>query len=420
MNELSLIKLSKKLKILADGAKYDVSCSSSGGSRARDKNGMGDVNGMGICHSYAPDGRCISLLKILLTNQCVYDCKFCVNRVSSDIERAKFTVEEVVWLTLEFYRRNYIEGLFLSSGIMSSPDETMEQLTAVAKLLRTKYLFNGYIHLKAVAGASPELIEKAGFYADRVSTNIEMPLQADLDLLAPAKTIVEAHKTMAGVKDKILEFKQSGLSKLKRNFAPAGQSTQMVIGATPTSDKIVLGASQSLYTNYSLKRVYYSGYSPIPYADALLPSVKPSLMRENRLYQADWLIRFYGYDSSEFFSDKDQNLSLDLDPKTMWALNNRHYFPIDVNTASKEQLLRVPGFGVRSVLKILQLRIRKKVRVVDLKMLGVVWKRAQFFVETADQNFGLRSLESSGLKTLLKPAEQLNLFDQFQAVSGEI
>ncbi|MBD63724.1 MAG: putative DNA modification/repair radical SAM protein [Halobacteriovoraceae bacterium] len=422
MNELSLEKLRKKLKVLADAAKYDASCSSSGGARTRDAKGMGNVNGMGICHSYAPDGRCISLLKILLTNVCIYDCKFCVNRVSSDTERAKFTVDEIVWLTLEFYRRNYIEGLFLSSGIFNSSDETMEQLTAVARILRTKHFFNGYIHLKAVAGASQELIEKAGLYADRVSTNIEMPIQEDLDVLAPAKTISEAQNTMNDVKGRILEFKKPVklANNVERKFAPAGQSTQMVVGATQTSDKIILKTSESLYSNFSLRRVFYSSYSPIPFADAILPSLKPSLKRENRLYQADWLIRFYGFDSNELFANSDHNLPLDLDPKTVWALNNRHYFPININTANREEILRIPGVGVRSVQKILQLRRSQKIRVQDLKRLGVVWKRAQFFVETYDSNYGLRSLNSHHLKSHLKPDEQLNFFDSLNATTGEI
>lgn len=422
MNDLSLQKLSAKLKILADAAKYDASCSSSGGNRARNEKGMGNVTGMGICHSYAPDGRCISLLKILYTNYCIYDCKFCVNRVSSDVQRARFTVEEIVWLTLEFYRRNYIEGLFLSSGIFNSSDQTMEELTQVAKVLRTKHFFNGYIHLKAVAGASQELIEKAGLYADRVSTNIEMPVQQDLDLLAPAKTIVEAKITMEKVKESIIEFKKP--IKLENNitrvFAPAGQSTQMIVGATPSTDKTILNTSEKLYKDFSLRRVYYSSYSPIPFADAVLPTIKPSLQRENRLYQADWLLRFYGFDSTELFKNLDDNLPLDIDPKTMWALKNREYFPIDINTASKEQILRVPGIGVRSTQKILQLRRHRRIRVVDLKSLGVVWKRAQFFVETADENIGLRSLESDDLKGHLKPAEQLSFLDQLTSVSGEL
>ena len=422
MSSLSLEKLGKKLKILADAAKYDASCSSSGGSRARDQKGMGNVNGMGICHSYAPDGRCISLLKILLTNYCVYDCKFCINRVSSDVERARFTVEEIVWLTLEFYRRNYIEGLFLSSGIFNSSDATMDELTRVAKILREKHFFNGYIHLKAVAGASPELIEKAGLYADRVSTNIEMPVQEDLDVLAPAKTIVEAQKTMGDVKSKISEFKKplKLSTKLIRKFAPAGQSTQMVVGATKTSDKTILNTSEKLYSNFSLRRVFYSSYSPIPFADANLPSLKPSLQRENRLYQADWLIRFYGFKSTELFDHTDDNLLLDIDPKTVWAMNNRAYFPVDVNTASREQILRIPGIGVKSVNKILQLRRFQKIRVSDLKTLGVVWKRAQFFTQTYDNNYGLRSLEKDNLKSHLTPSTQLSFLDQIQSTTGEI
>lgn len=298
----------------------------------------------------------------------------------------------------------------------------MDELTSVARILRTKHFFNGYIHLKAVAGASPELIERAGMYADRVSTNIEMPIQEDLDILAPAKSIIEAQTTMQDVKSNIIEFKKPIKvdNKITRKFAPAGQSTQMVIGATKTSDKIILSTSEKLYSNFSLRRVYYSSYSPIPFADAILPNIKPSLQRENRLYQADWLIRFYGYESGELFTSTETNLPLDVDPKTVWAMNNRHYFPVDVNKATKEQILRIPGIGVKSVQKILQLRRRQKIRVSDLKVLGVIWKRAQFFVQTFDNNFGLRSLESSNLESHLKPSKQLNFLDQLQATTGEI
>ena len=292
----SAAAVTAKLKILADAAKYDASCASSGSQRKRDPNGMGNSEGMGICHSYTPDGRCVSLLKILLTNYCVYDCKFCINRVSSDVARARFTPEEVVWLTLEFYRRNYIEGLFLSSGIVDSPDATMLLLIRVVKTLREVHRFNGYIHLKVVPGASRELVEEAGLWADRVSANIELASQEDLNKLAPAKTLTAAETTMHQLKERLVEAKEEGKkSKLSPKFAPAGQTTQMIVGATPAPDAQLLEASSRLYRKHQLRRIYYSAYSPIPDTDALLPVRAPALGRENRLYQADWLMRFYGF-----------------------------------------------------------------------------------------------------------------------------
>lgn len=415
MKEISLSTIQKKLAILADAAKYDASCSSSGGKRQRDPKGMGNSEGMGICHSYAPDGRCISLLKILMTNFCIYDCKFCVNRVSNEVPRAKFAPEEVVWLTLEFYRRNYIEGLFLSSGIVSSPDETMLQLIRVAQTLRQVHRFNGYIHLKVVAGSSRELAEEAGLWADRVSANIEMPVQSDLDLLAPAKTIEAATTTMSMIADKLDETKESTKKKIKStpNFAPAGQSTQMVVGATASPDAAILTTSEKLYSKFSLKRVYYSAYSPIPNADAVLPVQKPSLIREHRLYQADWLLRFYGFQAKELFTPQALNLPLDIDPKTSWALLHRDSFPVDVNTASKEVLLRVPGLGAGSVERILQLRRFRKIRLVDLQKMRVALNRAKYFVVTTDHNPNVWLLDSVQLELRLRPpAEQLSLFDQ--------
>ena len=417
-NNPSLSVLQKKLAILADAAKYDASCSSSGGNRKRDPGGMGNSEGMGICHSYAPDGRCISLLKILLTNYCIYDCKFCINRVSSDVKRARFTPEEVIWLTLEFYRRNYIEGLFLSSGIIGSSDATMEELIRVARGLREIHKFNGYIHLKVVAGASQELTEEAGKWADRISANIEMPVQADLDVLAPAKTIEAATRTMAEISDKLIEIKDN-LRHFKSTpkFAPAGQTTQMVVGATPSSDSKILITSQGLYKKYSLRRVYYSAYSPIPNADALLPEKKPSLVRENRLYQADWLLRFYGFKAEELVDESRPNLDLDIDPKTSWALVHRESFPVDVNTAPRSALLRIPGMGVKNVEKILALRRVHKISLMDLKKLHVSISRAKYFVVTSDHNPNVWMLDSESLSARLRPAgEQLSLFDR---VSGE-
>jgi len=412
MSISSFDKIKKKLEILADAAKYDASCSSSGGSRKRDKNGMGDVNGTGICHSYTPDGRCISLLKILLTNYCIYDCKFCVNRVSSDITRARFTPEEIVDLTLKFYRRNYIEGLFLSSGIIKSSDDTMELLIRVAKSLRTEHKFNGYIHLKVVAGASQELIDEAGNWADRISANIEMPHQKDLDLLAPAKKMSEVEDAMGGIVEKVKENREDRKKyKSTPKFAPAGQTTQMVVGATESTDSGILLRSENLYQDYSLRRVYYSAYSPIPHADSILPTEKPSLVRENRLYQADWLLRFYGFSASELVTKEQPNLPLDIDPKTAWALLNRKDFPVDINRAPKETLLRVPGLGVRGVQKIIQLRRFRKVSLSDLKKLKVGLSRAKYFILTSDYNPSVGYLDSASLDSILRPQNaQLSFF----------
>lgn len=416
---LDFTRTQRKLAILADAAKYDASCSSSGGKRKRDPNGMGNSEGMGICHSYAPDGRCISLLKILLTNYCIYDCRFCVNRVSNDVPRAKFSPEEVIQLTLEFYRRNYIEGLFLSSGIIESSDATMELLIRVARGLRRDHKFNGYIHLKVVAGASQELIEEAGLWADRVSANIEMPVQPDLDQFAPAKTIAATTTSMQQIAKKVTATRDSKKHiKSTPKFAPAGQTTQMVVGASSSPDSTILVASESLYKKYSLRRVYYSAYSPIPGADALLPTEKPSLVRENRLYQADWLLRFYGFRANELVSEAQPNLPLDIDPKTNWALFHRANFPVDVNRASREALLRVPGMGVRSVERILQLRRFHKIKLADLVKMNITISRAKYFVVTADHNPNLWLLDGEALELRLKPkAVQLSLFDQ---VSGEL
>lgn len=416
--------LKSKLSILADAAKYDASCSSSGSQRKREKDGMGNVEGMGICHSYAPDGRCISLLKILMTNYCIFDCKYCVNRVSSDVKRARFTPEEIVQLTLEFYRRNYIEGLFLSSGIINSSDETMEQLIRVAKSLRLEHKFQGYIHLKVVAGSSKELILKAGAWADRVSANIEMPVQEDLNLLAPAKTIQEATTSMEQIAERVDEAKEDQkYSPFKApKFAPAGQTTQMIVGATESTDSVILNQSQDLYQKYSLRRVYYSAYSPIPHADAFLPRGEPSLVRENRLYQADWLVRFYKFDAKELTSTEAPNLPLDIDPKTAWALRNRSSFPINVNTASREELLRIPGFGVKNVERILQMRPYRKISLMDIAKLRIPLKRAKYFIITSDHNPDVFLLDANNLKDRIKPEEkQMSLFDlKVSAASGDL
>lgn len=404
----------KKLSLLADAAKYDASCSSSGSKTKRESNGkkgIGSTEGMGICHSYTPDGRCISLLKILFTNYCMYDCKYCVNRISSDVPRAAFTVEEVVQLTLDFYRRNYIEGLFLSSGIIRDSDYTMEQLISVARTLRDVHGYKGYIHLKTIPGASDELLTQAGFYADRLSVNIELPTEADLQKLAPEKKRPLLERNMAEVQLKSNELKEDRKKGMKPPvFVPAGQSTQMIIGATPTPDRDILQTSQDLYGRYRLRRVYYSAFSPIPHADARLPGNSPPLMREHRLYQADWLLRFYGFDVSEITPESTPDLPIDIDPKTAWALRNPAFFPIDVNRASREHLLRIPGVGANSVQKMLQVRRHKRLTLEDLRMMRVALKRARLFIVTDDYHERTGLIDSTKLETLLRPpAQQLSL-----------
>lgn len=392
------MEIRAKLAILADAAKYDASCASSGSVRKRKQDGIGHTNGQGICHSFTPDGRCVSLLKILLTNYCVYDCAYCVNRVSSDTSRARFTVAEVVNLTLDFYKRNYIEGLFLSSGIIQTADYTMDQLIAVARELRRKHKFGGYIHLKGAPGVSRELLREAGRYADRLSINIEMPTQRDLDKLAPAKMHSQIETAMAQIRNASLEAKEDKIA-----FAPAGQTTQMVIGATPTTDSEILAKSASLYRLHDLRRVYYSAFSPIPHADSALPVKAAPLIRENRLYQADWLLRFYGFRHDELTPSSHLNLPLDMDPKLAWALRNRAFFPVDVNSASKEALLRVPGLGVGSVNRILRIRHHHRLDSFDLAKLHVPMNRAQHFLITSD----LRPMNLDRLNL----AHQLSLFD---------
>ncbi|MEE2934971.1 MAG: putative DNA modification/repair radical SAM protein [Planctomycetota bacterium] len=415
--------LDSKLAILADAAKYDASCASSGSKSTRKGSEIGSTEGMGICHSYTPDGRCISLLKILLTNYCIYDCQYCVNRVTSETPRARFTVDEVVDLTLDFYKRNYIEGLFLSSGIIQNSDYTMEQLTLVAKKLRKEHRFGGYIHLKTIPGAAEELMADAGRWADRLSVNIELPTELDLKQLAPEKKKPEIVEAMTGIKEKIDERKSDQKKGMKPpRFAPAGQSTQMIVGATATPDNEILKTASELYTGQNLRRVYYSAYSPIPHADSLLPGKSPPLIREHRLYQADWLLRFYGFEVNEIVVREDLNLDLEIDPKLAWALQQRDYFPIDVNTASREQLLRVPGIGARSVKRILSIRRHKRIRTDDLKKLRVAWKRAKSFVITEDYNPALADLDRADLQSLITPpAKQLDFFDTFDAaLRGEL
>jgi putative DNA modification/repair radical SAM protein len=401
----------KKLEILADAAKYDASCASSGAKRKPLPGGLGSVEGMGICHSYTPDGRCVSLLKILLTNFCIYDCQYCINRISSDTPRARFTPEEVVRLTLDFYKRNYIEGLFLSSGVIKSPDFTMEQLVEVARGLREVHQFQGYIHLKAVPGASRELIEKAGQYADRLSANIELPTDGDLSKLAPEKSFAVTGETMRGIRDRVEQAKaEREESPQAPRFAPAGQSTQMIVGATPTPDATILDTASTLYTRYKLKRVYYSAYSPIPGVDVRLPAKAPPLVREHRLYQADWLLRFYGFSVGELTPPEQPDLPLDMDPKLAWALRRREAFPVDVNRAPRELLLRVPGLGVRTVDRLLRIRRWHRVTLADLVRLRVPLGRARPFIVTADHRPTLL-LDRARLGEWVRPQPtQLSLF----------
>lgn len=412
-----------KLTILADAAKYDASCASSGSKSTRKGSKIGSTEGMGICHSYTPDGRCVSLLKILLTNFCIYDCQYCVNRVTSDTPRARFSVDEVVDLTMNFYKRNYVEGLFLSSGIIQNSDYTMQQLTLVAKKLRTEQRFGGYIHLKTIPGAAEDLINEAGLWADRLSVNIELPTESDLKQLAPEKKKPQIVSAMTGIKDKIDETKSDRRSGMRPpKFAPAGQSTQMIVGATATADNEILKTANALYTGQRLRRVYYSAYSPIPHADSLLPGKSPPLVREHRLYQADWLLRFYGFDVNEIVVRADKNLDLEIDPKLAWALQQRDYFPVDVNSASREQLLRVPGIGARNVARIISIRRHKRLRTDDLKKLRVAWKRTKSFVITADHNPALNNLDRSDLRSIIRPPEkQLTMFEIFDAaLTGEL
>lgn len=374
------MELMKKLEILADAAKYDVACTSSGNSRTAQKGQLGNAVACGICHSFSADGRCISLLKILLTNVCVYDCKYCGNRRTNDVPRAVFTPEEVAELTISFYRRNYIEGLFLSSAVIKNADYTMELIIQTLKLVREKYHFNGYIHIKAIPGADGMLVRQAALLADRLSVNIELPSQESLQKLAPDKTKREILAPMKLLRDGIAQSKNE-LS-LYRNapvFAPAGQSTQLIVGATPESDHRIVALSEGLYKKYSLKRVFYSAYIPVS-ENPLLPNAAPPLLREHRLYQADWLLRFYGFTANEMFKDPDENLSLHLDPKCHWALRNMRIFPVEVNKADYKTLLRVPGIGQRSAEKIVAARRVGSLDFENLKKMRVVLKRAKYFI----------------------------------------
>ncbi len=421
------MELVDKLAILADAAKYDASCASSGSQTKSSATGrgIGSTEGMGICHSYAPDGRCISLLKILFTNFCIYECSYCINRNSSSVQRARFTVDEVVQLTLDFYKRNYIEGLFLSSGVIRNADYTMEQLVEVARRLRVDHDFRGYIHLKTIPDADGELLAAAGRYADRLSINIELPTQQALAVLAPEKDQRTIKLSMARIRSrreesiadqKAYQRQPRRTGKLKPPpFAPAGQSTQIIVGAEPSTDAQILQTAATLYAGYALRRVYYSAFSPIPDASTRLPVQQPPLLREHRLYQADWLLRFYGYSVDEIAQHAvsgtaEGMLSLEVDPKLGWALANRSYFPVDLNRDARERLLRVPGLGVKSVNRVLQIRRLKKVRLEDLVALRAGVKKAMPFIICANHHPSLTELDSDRLRSrYIQPMEQLSL-----------
>ncbi|QNJ97885.1 putative DNA modification/repair radical SAM protein [Constantimarinum furrinae] len=416
-------RIKEKLDILADAAKYDVSCSSSGSTRTNKNKGLGNSSSSGICHTYTEDGRCVSLLKILLTNHCIFNCAYCVTRKSNDIKRAAFKVQEVVDLTIAFYRRNYIEGLFLSSGIFKNPDYTMERLIGVAKKLRLEENFNGYIHLKSIPGASDELMREAGLYADRLSVNIEIPTEKGLKLLAPDKDRKDFIMPMNKVKNEIIQYKNDK-RKFKNTplYAPAGQSTQMIIGAGGETDAEIMYSSAYFYKQFNLKRVYYSGYIPISY-DERLPAIgtEVPLLRENRLYQTDWLLRFYGFDIRELLTPEHPNLDSDIDPKLSWALRHLDLFPLDINKADKFMLARIPGVGLKSVNKIIQARRFRRLNWDHLKALGIASNRAKYFIlcnsgeyeskdRTAAQIKGL-ILQNSTSKFRKTFDQQLNLFN---------
>jgi putative DNA modification/repair radical SAM protein len=414
------LNISQKLAVLADAAKYDASCASSGSEKRNSAGtgGIGSTEGHGICHSYAPDGRCISLLKVLLTNFCIYDCAYCINRSSSNVQRARFTVEEVVRLTLDFYKRNYIEGLFLSSGIIRSPDHTMEELVRVARTLRETHRFAGYIHLKVIPNADPALLAEAGRWADRLSTNIELPTDGALETLAPEKKPSEIRTAMARLRGKLEEAEDEAPKKGALNskakparFAPAGQSTQMIVGADGANDAAILTRAAGLYSGYRLKRVYYSAFSPIPDASSRLPVAAPPLMREHRLYQADWLIRFYGFDVPEIVEGGEGgHLDLAVDPKLAWALKRRDQFPVDVNRAQRELLLRVPGLGVKTVDRILSTRRHHRLRLDDVARMAGSIDKARPFIAAADWSPGGLTDDAKLRQKLAPPPEQLALF----------
>ncbi|MEE4349691.1 MAG: putative DNA modification/repair radical SAM protein [Pacificimonas sp.] len=404
----------QKLEILADAAKYDASCASSGTSKRNSVGGkgIGSTEGMGICHAYAPDGRCISLLKILLTNSCIFDCHYCINRKSSNVRRARFTVDEVVQLTLNFYKRNYIEGLFLSSGIIRSSNYTMEQLVGVARTLREEHDFRGYIHLKTIPDADPELVRQAGLFADRVSINIELPTTEGLTQLAPEKSEGQIEGAMGDMKSAIDDLRDARKKyRSAPNYAPAGQSTQMIVGADSAKDDAIIVRAKGLYDRFRMRRVYYSAFSPIPDASAVLPLKRPPLMREHRLYQSDWLMRFYGFSPAEVIDALDDGmLPLDIDPKLAWALKFRENFPVDVNRAPRAMLLRVPGLGTKAVKAILTSRRWRRLRLDDLARLTQSLRKIQPFITCED--WSPRALtDKADLAAWVKPpSQQLELF----------
>lgn len=401
----------KKLEILAESAKYDVSCASSGTSRKNMKNGIGSAHGWGICHSFTGDGRCVALLKIMLTNFCLYDCAYCINRQSNDIPRAAFSPKELVELTIEFYRRNYIEGLFLSSGIIKNPDHTMERMLRVIKDLRTIHRFNGYIHMKTIPGASSELVYQAGLYADRLSVNLEIPTEANLKRLAPDKDHQSIYLPMGHIQQHLLQNKEER-KKFRHapKFAAAGQSTQIIVGATDESDKQILQLTSKLYKRPSMKRVYYSGFVPVNSYDKRLPVVHDvPRQRENRLYQADWLLRFYHFDVNEIVNDQYQQLDLNMDPKLAWAIRNPQYFPVDINRASYETILRVPGIGIKSAKLIVSTRRHGRLNLEALRRIGVVLKRAHFFIVCAGmKSFKMQEASADYIRiSLQEPAKSI-------------
>lgn len=433
------MEMMDKLKILADAAKYDVSCSSSGSNR-KNKGGVGNASMSGICHSWSADGRCISLLKILMTNNCVYDCAYCINRVTNDVPRAIFTPDEIADLTINFYRRNYIEGLFLSSAVFKTPDHTMELMIKAIAKLRYEYKFNGYIHVKVIPGADKALISQIGLLADRVSVNIELPTEKSLTLLAPQKKKESILKPMGFIKSTITQVQEEkAIYRYAKDFIPAGQTTQLIVGASPERDVNILRLSEGLYKSYKLKRVYYSGYVPVV-SHPLLPSVvtSPPLLREHRLYQADWLLRFYGFGAEEILDEEHPDLSMEFDPKTDWAIRNIQNFPIEVNRADYEMLIRVPGIGVKSARRILAARQMASIDYELLKKFGVVLKRAKYFITCKGKYYGgvnldsevikNRLLDGSGVKESIENGEQLTIFslynnlfnDSISRITGEL
>ena len=410
--------IEEKLRILSDAAKYDVSCSSSGSSRKNTNNGLGNAAVNGICHSWSADGRCISLLKILMTNYCIYDCKYCINRRDNDIERAMLTPDEIVRLTINFYKRNYIEGLFLSSGIIKSADYTMELMIAVAKKLRLEEKFNGYIHMKVIPGASRQLINEIGLYVDRVSVNIEFAENTALKLLAPDKKAADISTSMGLIHKNLIEnTEDKKIFKSTPSFIPAGQTTQMIIGASGESDYSILTRSENLYKNFELKRVYYSGYVPVNKSGILVSTDQAvPMIREHRLYQADWLLRFYEFKADEILNEKDPFVDPLLDPKTNWAIKNFHFFPIEINKASYRELLRVPGIGVTSAKRIVMTRKYSTIRYEHLKKLGIVIKRAKYFITVNGEFLGFKKENPELIRNALMKkekmlAEQLKLFN---------